>query len=54
MHYLHSKGTEQNTYFKEPSLPLEYGTYLADKRFVADELRRRRLISYYCRYLTAS
>ncbi|KAF9253489.1 hypothetical protein DTO027I6_5923 [Penicillium roqueforti] len=40
---------EKTPHLEEPSLPPEYGMLPADKKFEADELQRRRLISYYYR-----
>lgn len=40
---------EQTTHLEEPSLPPEYETLSAEKKFEANELHRRRLLSYYYR-----
>ncbi|KAJ5799715.1 kinase-like protein [Penicillium psychrosexuale] len=40
---------EETPHLEEPSLPPEYETLPADKKVEADELQRRRLISYYYR-----
>lgn len=48
-HTFESPDAEQTPHFEEPSLPPEYETLPADKKFEADELQRRRLISYYYR-----
>lgn len=40
---------EQSLYLKDPSLPLEYKTLLAQEKAETDELYRRRLLFYYYR-----